>query len=73
MLILKGVAADLFRNRGTASPGNIDTDAGESAAGLEERYFCKHRYFYGPVETLDDLNFKEETKMFDICAVGPFQ
>ena len=24
--------------------GNIDTDAAGSVAGLEDRYFCKHRY-----------------------------
>ena len=24
---------------------NIETDAAASVAGLEERYFCKHRYF----------------------------
>lgn len=28
-------------------------------------------YFYGPVETIDSLNFEEEMKMIDICAVGP--
>jgi NAD(P)-dependent dehydrogenase (short-subunit alcohol dehydrogenase family) len=27
-------------------------------------------YFYGPQETLDSLNFEEELKMIDICAVG---
>jgi NAD(P)-dependent dehydrogenase (short-subunit alcohol dehydrogenase family) len=27
-------------------------------------------YFYGPVETLDSLNFEEELKMIDICALG---
>jgi NAD(P)-dependent dehydrogenase (short-subunit alcohol dehydrogenase family) len=28
-------------------------------------------YFYEPVEKIDSLNFDEELKMFDICAVGP--
>lgn len=30
-------------------------------------------YFYGPVETLDTMAFKEESKMFEICAVGPLR
>lgn len=30
-------------------------------------------YFYGPVEKLDSLNFEEELKMIDICAVGPLR
>merc|ERR1719378_866537 len=30
-------------------------------------------YFYGPVETLDSLNFEEEKKMLDICALGPLR
>ena len=30
-------------------------------------------YFYGPVETLSSLNFEEEMKMIDICAVGPLR
>jgi len=30
-------------------------------------------YFYEPVETLQSLNFAEEIKMIDICAVGPLR
>jgi len=30
-------------------------------------------YFYEPVETLDSLNFPEELKMIDICALGPLR
>mmetsp|Transcript_3230 Transcript_3230/g.3519 ORF Transcript_3230/g.3519 Transcript_3230/m.3519 type:complete len:314 (+) Transcript_3230:44-985(+) len=30
-------------------------------------------YFYGPVETIDTLNFEEEKKMIDICAIGPLR
>lgn len=30
-------------------------------------------YFYEPVETLSSLNFEEELKMIDICAVGPLR
>lgn len=30
-------------------------------------------YFYEPVEKLDSLNFKEELKMIDICAIGPLR
>eukprot|EP01031_Cornospumella_fuschlensis_P026468 gene26468-31988_t len=30
-------------------------------------------YFYGPVETLSTLNFEEEMKMIDICALGPLR
>ena len=30
-------------------------------------------YFYGPVEKLDSLNFEEELKMIDICALGPLR
>lgn len=30
-------------------------------------------YFYEPVETLSTLNFEEEIKMIDICALGPLR
>lgn len=30
-------------------------------------------YFYKPVETLSTLNFEEEMKMIDICAVAPLR
>lgn len=30
-------------------------------------------YFYGPVEKLDSLNFEEELKMIDVCALGPLR
>jgi hypothetical protein len=30
-------------------------------------------YFYEPVEKLDSLNFDEELKMIDICALGPMR
>lgn len=30
-------------------------------------------YFYEPVEKIDSLNFKEEIKMIDICALGPLR
>lgn len=30
-------------------------------------------YFYGPVEKIDSLNFDEEIKMIDICAVAPLR
>ena len=30
-------------------------------------------YFYEPVEKIDTLNFDEEMKMIDICAVGPLR
>lgn len=30
-------------------------------------------YFYEPVETITSLNFVEEMKMIDICAVGPLR
>jgi NAD(P)-dependent dehydrogenase (short-subunit alcohol dehydrogenase family) len=30
-------------------------------------------YFYGPVETISSLNFDEELKMIDICAIGPLR
>eukprot|EP00958_Prasinococcus_capsulatus_P011513 scaffold1146_cov399-Prasinococcus_capsulatus_cf.AAC.2 len=30
-------------------------------------------YFYEPVETLSTLNFEEELKMIDICALGPLR
>ena len=30
-------------------------------------------YFYGPQEKLDCLNFEEELKMIDICALGPLR
>jgi len=30
-------------------------------------------YFYEPEEKIDSLNFKEEMKMIDICALGPLR
>lgn len=30
-------------------------------------------YFYEPLETLETMNFDEELKMIDICAVGPLR
>jgi short-subunit dehydrogenase len=30
-------------------------------------------YFYEPVEKIDTLNFEEELKMIDICAIGPLR
>lgn len=30
-------------------------------------------YFYEPVEKIDSLNFDEELKMIDICALGPLR
>eukprot|EP00959_Pyramimonas_sp_CCMP1952_P387941 8129685-Pyramimonas_sp.AAC.1 len=30
-------------------------------------------YFYEPVETLETLNFEEQLKQIDICAVGPMR
>jgi len=30
-------------------------------------------YFYEPEEKIDSLNFKEELKMIDICALGPLR
>lgn len=30
-------------------------------------------YFYEPVEKIDSLNFDEEMKMIDICALGPLR
>lgn len=30
-------------------------------------------YFYEPVEKIDSLNFAEELKMIDICALGPLR
>jgi len=30
-------------------------------------------YFWEPLETLDNLNFQEEMKMIDICALGPLR
>jgi short-subunit dehydrogenase len=30
-------------------------------------------YFFGPVETIKSLNFDEEIKMIDICAIGPLR
>jgi NAD(P)-dependent dehydrogenase (short-subunit alcohol dehydrogenase family) len=30
-------------------------------------------YFYEPLETIDSMNFEEELKMIDICAIGPLR
>ena len=30
-------------------------------------------YFYEPEETLETINFKEQIKQIDICAIGPLR
>merc|ERR1719384_3094246 len=30
-------------------------------------------YFYEPVEKIDSMNFEEQLKMIDICALGPLR
>ena len=30
-------------------------------------------YFYEPLETIDTMNFEEQLKMIDVCAVGPLR
>lgn len=30
-------------------------------------------YFYEPLETIDSMNFEEQMKQIDICAVGPLR
>lgn len=43
-------------------------------AGLKIDYLINNAgYFYEPVEKLDSLNFSEELKMIDICALGPLR
>lgn len=49
--------------------------AGLKAAGVSsvDVLINNAGYFYGPKETLDNLNFREELSMIDICAVGPLR
>ena len=43
-------------------------------AGMKVDYLINNAgYFYGPVEKIDSLNFEEELKMIDICALGPLR
>jgi NAD(P)-dependent dehydrogenase (short-subunit alcohol dehydrogenase family) len=55
-----------------------DNNCGEvlikALAGTKIDYVINNAgYFYGPVEKIDSLNFEEELKMIDICALGPLR
>lgn len=55
-----------------------DNSCGEQLAkdlsGMKVDYLINNAgYFYGPVEKIDSLNFEEELKMIDICALGPLR
>jgi len=45
----------------------------EKVPGVFDVVINNAGYFYEPLETLDTLNFEEELKMIDICAVGPLR
>merc|ERR1712157_310483 len=59
----------------------IDVTSDDACARLEEKVkggpidilINNAGYFYEPVEKIDSLNFKEELKMIDICALGPLR
>jgi hypothetical protein len=55
----------------TAMPNLISALA--SAGGAVDVVINNAGYFYEPVETLTNLNFEEELKMIDICALGPLR
>lgn len=50
-----------------------DTISGKISGGPIDILINNAGYFYEPVEMIDSLNFKEELKMIDICALGPLR
>jgi len=50
-----------------------DTIASKITGGPVDILINNAGYFYEPVEMIDSLNFKEELKMIDICALGPLR
>jgi NAD(P)-dependent dehydrogenase (short-subunit alcohol dehydrogenase family) len=50
-----------------------DTIASKIKGGPIDILINNAGYFYEPVEEIDSLNFKEELKMIDICALGPLR
>jgi hypothetical protein len=50
-----------------------DTIASKITGGPIDILVNNAGYFYEPVEKIDSLNFKEELKMIDICALGPLR
>ena len=50
-----------------------DTIVGKISGGPIDILVNNAGYFYEPVEMIDSLNFKEELKMIDICALGPLR
>jgi Short-chain alcohol dehydrogenase of unknown specificity len=50
-----------------------ETIAAKIAGGPIDILVNNAGYFYEPVEKIDSLNFKEELKMIDICALGPLR
>jgi len=55
------------------SDEQCDTIAGKITGGPIDILVNNAGYFYEPVEKIDSLNFKEELKMIDICALGPLR
>jgi len=56
-----------------ASDEACDTIASKITGGPVDILINNAGYFYEPVEMIDSLNFKEELKMIDICALGPLR
>jgi len=56
-----------------ASDEACDTIASKITGGHVDILINNAGYFYEPVEMIDSLNFKEELKMIDICALGPLR
>jgi NAD(P)-dependent dehydrogenase (short-subunit alcohol dehydrogenase family) len=50
-----------------------ETIAGKITGGPIDILINNAGYFYEPVEKIDSLNFAEELKMIDICALGPLR
>lgn len=55
------------------SDEKCDTIASKITGGPIDILVNNAGYFYEPVEKIDSLNFKEEMKMIDICALGPLR
>jgi NAD(P)-dependent dehydrogenase (short-subunit alcohol dehydrogenase family) len=55
------------------SDEQCDTIAGQIKGGPIDILINNAGYFYEPEEKIDSLNFKEELKMIDICALGPLR
>jgi NAD(P)-dependent dehydrogenase (short-subunit alcohol dehydrogenase family) len=64
---------ELITGIDVTSDEDCNTIASQIKGGPIDILINNAGYFYEPVEKIDSLNFAEELKMIDICALGPLR